>query len=347
MDNTIVVISEFKKNFKSLNGKHLINITILDIARGYISIGKSHWNKRIKNIKTNGCWSEFYGNLEEYPKLRITSEFEKLDSTDKGIISYKLGMGISKIIAEKYLNIPYIQNVDALINEGIINLTKGTNERGDLVGIDINKNWHVIEAKGRTSKLTSSIKIKAKTQVEKISKIDKKKPKTKSYCITHINKNRSEIFLNDPDGSTTNVVELEINDKMFIKNYYDRIFSNYYHTNSNIEVFFVNYDLIFKLFFTGSDNLYIGIENRLFQDLNQDNLDFLQDLPLLISNYKNLINLSNEVISFGSDGTLLFRDLNNDILYNFITNINNDISIRNLDNYGTNENEQVLEVEIT
>lgn len=212
MANTNIIITNFTGTYANLNGNRETIITKLDIARGIVSIGKLHWNEYLKS--PGKTFFDFFHELTGFmyyvnvkPKLIINQNFTNLDPTDKGLKSYSIGMGVSKIVGERVLGINCLQHVDKLIEDGIITFTTVLNQRGDMVGLDGNLDWHVIEAKGRTSRPYITIKTQAKNQVNNIDKINGIKPKTKCYCIIHINNKFSEIFLNDPDDKPMNRIE--------------------------------------------------------------------------------------------------------------------------------------------
>src|SRR5664279_925505 len=191
MTNTTIIASNYTNAYASLNGSTQTKISKFDIARGMLSIGKTHWTQYFKSSKRTlndflHYWTGLVPFLNERPDLIINSNYAGLDLSDKILKSYHIGMGVSKIVAERILRIPYLQHVDSLIQQGTITLTTGTNERGDMVGLDRQRDWHVMEAKGRTNAPSKADRIKAKAQAQKISLISGIAPKSKSYCITHI-----------------------------------------------------------------------------------------------------------------------------------------------------------------
>lgn len=312
--NTYVVITNYKGHFRHINNaKKWLTISKLDIARGLLSVGKTHWAQYLINPrKTLVDFIYYWASLEmvitDKPKLTLSEGFINLDMSDKVLKSYQIGMGISKIIAERILNVPYLQHVDQLVKEGIIKLNKGSNERGDMIGFDVHGNWHVIEAKGRSSRPDNKVKAKAKSQAEKIIKISRKKPTTKSYCITYINQNFSEILLNDPDEFSNDRVELEIDSGSFIKFYYDKILSSLYARNEDFKILFINQGLEFLLFqISKSQNeLYIGVEKNLLLNLKSGKKEGL--LEIVLSGLHSRFGVvENSSFSIGNDGILLYQ----------------------------------------
>lgn len=317
-NNTKIIITNYKDSYANLNGERHIRISKIDIARGLFSIGKTHWTQYLKTPRQSlfdfvHYWTGLDRFINENPELTITANYADLDLSEKIVKSYQIGMGISKIVTERILKVPYLQHVDSLVKQGIVNLTSGTNERGDMIGLDREKRWHVMEAKGRTNKPTKADKEKAKDQAEKITSISGVNPDTKSYCITYINQEYTEILLNDPDDIPIKKLELEINSKVFIKNYYDKILSDFYSQEEDARLTFVDQGILFSLFRISSDqaNFYIGVETRILKDLRQGSINFTESILSENSFFDNAEGLNIDTLSIGNDGIILFQDVEN------------------------------------
>ncbi len=316
MENATIIVTNYKSSYARLNGNIDAHISKIDIARGIVSIGKTHWNQYLTSptrslIDFLHYWTGLVPFLNERPDLSLTADFASLDMTDKGQKSYLIGMGLARIAAERILNIPYLQHVDSLIAKGIIKVVSGSNERGDLVGLDRNLNWHVIEAKGRSNTPSAEDRRKAKKQAEKISSIAGKAPETKSYCITHIDQISCEIYLNDPDDDPIEKLDLEINSDSFIKEYYDKIFKDFYNEKESMILSFTDQDINFSLFRLGdgnNGNIYLGLESKILNDLRQQKVSFSESLVFRERGFNIFSNLNIANLSIGIDGILLFQD---------------------------------------
>jgi hypothetical protein len=320
MNNTTIIISNYMNSYASLNGSKQTKISKFDIARGILSIGKTHWTQYIKSSRRTlndflHHWTGLVPFINERPDLVINSNYASLDLSDKILKSYHIGMGVSKIVAERVLKIPYLQHVDSLVQQGVITLTAGTNERGDMVGLDKQRNWHVMEAKGRTSVPSNADKLKAKTQAQRITSISGITPATKSYCITHINDTFSEIFLNDPDDKPVKPTELKIATNDFIKIYYDKIFKEIYGQKNNMVLSFTELNIEFSLFRIDNKNssIYVGLENRILNDLRKDTTSFTETLFAQSVIFDRFTELNIDNLSIGNDGIVLFEDIANQI----------------------------------
>lgn len=318
MDNSTIIISDYINRYSSLNGTRRTRISKIDIARGILSIGKTHWTQYLKSSGRviNDFlhhWTGLRPFINENPNLTINSNYVQLDLSEKILKSYNIGMGVAKIVAERILNIPYLQHVDSLVNQGTITLTSGSNERGDMVGLDKNRDWHVMEAKGRTSEPSNTDRNKAKTQAQKITSIRGTAPATKSYCITYINEFDNQIFLNDPDDKPIVPVTIEVEIDNFIKLYYDKIFKDIYSRQQDMTLNFNEQNISFSLFRANdqSQNIYIGLENRILTDLRNGNISFSETLLPQNQVFNLFSQLGIDNISIGNDGIVLFDDVSN------------------------------------
>lgn len=268
MSNCIVNIDGYKDEYSHLNGQLKMQITKYDIAVGMISIGKTHWSEYVtkKNLMDIiHYWTALIPYIDEKPTLKINENFIKLDPSDKTGKSYVIGTGVTNVIASKILKISCLQYAEELRKVGIIKVNSGSLELGDLVGIDTNGDWHVMESKGRTYPVSNTLKKKAKRQAEKIEKINGLAPKTKNYCITYINNDACLFTLSDPDKISDNPVNLEIDIDAFLRFYYKRIFGSFLMRSSNITLIINN--LLFQAFRVDLDGegIYLGLENRIFE----------------------------------------------------------------------------------
>jgi len=318
MGSATLKITNYKNTYAYVNGDITTNITKIDIARGILSIGKTHWNQYLINPRRNlldflHYWTGLEPFLEESPLLRFNSSFAALDTSDKSPKSYNIGMGVARIAAERILKIPYLQHVDTLLAKGQLTVTAGTNERGDMVGLDRNNNWHVIEAKGRSRSPTTADKKKAKDQAEKITAVNGIAPLTKNYCITHIDQISCDIYLNDPDDKPQQAMEIEVDENNFIKHYYDKIFGDLYTSKEDMTITFLDQGIDFSLFRIDEENknFYIGLESGILGQLKQYNSNNSKEVFFLETRQFNFSDLNINNLSIGIDGILVFHDTSN------------------------------------
>lgn len=313
MSNVTIKVSAYTGAYSKLNADHAMNINKYDIARGIISIGKTHWSQQFRDpIRTINDFVHQWTGLNTYvqlrPKLCLDPSFLLLDGSDKNNKSYNIGMGVTRIVAERILNIPYLNHVDALVSEGIIKLTAGSKERGDLAGMDKYGKWHVLEAKGRSTSPTKAMRTKAKAQAERITTINGISPETKGYCLSYLSIKGSKIELVDPDDLPDAPTGLEVDPDRFIKSYYDHIFKPFYGLppDASTVVNRTNYNL----YDLPDTDLFIGIPKLYMNDLERESVAFTkipfrsQSLDRLLSSFKRN---DRELVSIGLDGVLLMH----------------------------------------
>jgi len=107
---------------------------------------------------------DWYGNL------RRTDAFAALDPTEKGMVSYFVGMTLCKLFASRLLLAPWLLHLD-VFRSALRPVLLGRS-RPDLVGEDIRGNWHAFESKGRSSVPSSTDKAKAKAQAQRLVSVN-------------------------------------------------------------------------------------------------------------------------------------------------------------------------------
>ncbi|MCO5059880.1 MAG: hypothetical protein M9905_18795 [Rhizobiaceae bacterium] len=107
---------------------------------------------------------DWHGNLHR------TTGFDSLDPTEKGMVSYFLGMTLCKLFSEKLLNTPWLLHLDVFKSQ--INTKLYGRSRPDLIGQNNTGQWCAFESKGRSSVPSYDDKLKAKKQAERIVEVD-------------------------------------------------------------------------------------------------------------------------------------------------------------------------------
>ena len=103
-------------------------------------------------------------------RLRRSAAFKALDPTEKGAISYFLGMALCKVFATRLLRTPWLLHLD--VYKSTIPISNLGRSRPDLFGQQIGTgNWFSFETKGRASKPSASDLAKAKSQALRLVSI--------------------------------------------------------------------------------------------------------------------------------------------------------------------------------
>ncbi len=140
-------------------------------------------------------------------KLKRPRPYTKLDSTEKGNISYWTGMTFATLVADQILDVPRLLHAGALKKQRLARTNPASRSLADLVGQDSSKNWHVLEAKARQQEVSDETRSKWKTQAETIASIDGKVPDTRSFCYSKVQGTYS-VELRDPPPRSDGVALL-------------------------------------------------------------------------------------------------------------------------------------------
>lgn len=128
-----------------------------------------------------------------------TRAFMGLDPTEKGAVSYFLGMAVCKLFASRLLNTPWILHLD-LFREQLSAAVLSGRSRPDLVGEDTNKEWHAFECKGRSSVPDPNSRRKAKYQAQRLVRVDSKDCSLHVGAISYFRKDELEFHWRDPES---------------------------------------------------------------------------------------------------------------------------------------------------
>jgi len=155
-------------------------------------------------------------------RLRRTEAARTLDPTEKGAVSYFLGMAICKLFSARLLKAPWLLHLDVFRPTLDIHLT--VRSRPDLVGQTNTGKWVAFESKGRLSAPNAESKDKAKTQAQRVVSINGKPP---SYHVGGIAFFRNDIlrfFWRDPEAtSRLKRIECKVQDSDW-RYYYEPVF---------------------------------------------------------------------------------------------------------------------------
>ncbi len=211
----------------NFQGQNTLACTWTDINWAAVTVGKANWS----HVTQFGIYSIFeriyrtylnYSNLTQSNNNHIShsNAFNFLDPSEKGAFSYFLGLTSAKLMAEKYLNIPWLMHLDVYRNQLNPVLTSGK-AKPDLVGYDINGNWITIEAKGRSGRFDSKIFNKAKNQAKNLVRIAGNPLLLQIALECHFQRGFLEICWEDPEDSSMEGYELDISLNDFLSDYYN------------------------------------------------------------------------------------------------------------------------------
>ena len=147
--------------------------------------------------------------LEERPfggALYRTDAFRSLDPTEKGAVSYFLGMTICKLFASRFLHTPWLLHLDVFRGQ-LDPAMLGGRSRPDLVGQDATSAWHAFECKGRSSIPNAEDRRKAKRQAQRLVRVDSTDCSLHVGAISYFRRDELEFHWRDPDAEEAETLE--------------------------------------------------------------------------------------------------------------------------------------------
>lgn len=141
-----------------------------------------------------------------YDRLNRTNAFSALDPTEKGMVSYFLGMTLCKLFASRLLQTPWLLHLDVF--RPILNAVTLGRSRPDLVGEDNRGRWHAFESKGRSSMPSSDDKAKAKDQARRLVAVDGRRCELNVGSFAFFHSDVLEFYWRDPEPSSLEPIEL-------------------------------------------------------------------------------------------------------------------------------------------
>jgi hypothetical protein len=130
-------------------------------------------------------------------RLRRTEAAKTLDPSEKGAVSYFLGMAIAKLFSARLLRAPWLLHLDVFRPQLDVDL-KGRS-RPDLIGQTNTGKWVALESKGRLSQPNALAKQKAKEQAKRV-RISGKAPSYQVGAITYFRSEALKFFWRDPES---------------------------------------------------------------------------------------------------------------------------------------------------
>lgn len=135
-----------------------------------------------------------------------TDAFAALDPTEKGMVSYFLGMTLCKLFASRLLLTPWLLHLDVF--RPVLNPITLGRSRPDLVGEDNRGNWHAFESKGRSSVPSSADKSKAKTQAQRLVSVNGRNCSLQVGSFAFFRSNVLEFYWRDPEPDSREAIGL-------------------------------------------------------------------------------------------------------------------------------------------
>jgi hypothetical protein len=130
-------------------------------------------------------------------RLQRTEAYRTLDPTEKGAVSYFLGLTMCKLFAAKLLDTPWLLHLD-VYGDRYRPLLVGRS-RPDLFGLSTtSRAWTAFECKGRGTRPDGDTKRKAKEQARRLKEIGGARCRLHVSAFTYFERDRLNFYWADP-----------------------------------------------------------------------------------------------------------------------------------------------------
>lgn len=313
-------INGYSGNFVNLNGNNIdFNFNRLDVARAVITIGFRKYLPAIQHIgkfRFLEILNKTFAYLDfQNGNFFLNNLYRSLDASEKRVISYFYGQGFTKLYAERSLNCDFVDHISNhktniafhtlnTISTPKIILDPKLKYEGllepDLLGIDRNNNFHILEAKGSSSGFKLDVLQKAINQVSIINNVNGLQPITRTACFFDMSNIPIRGTIQDPPGSK--LIDIQMNIEMFKIDYYSPIL--YYILFNEERTYRFTIDkvefILVRIPNEAFENLYIGLHFHIFEDI------IYKKEKVKIIDFEGVTFKSEEILeySLGPDGIL-------------------------------------------
>lgn len=252
------------------NGVQTWGLAWPELVWAAVSVGKGS----LAHVIQHGQYSMFeivyraamiYANLLETPEGRFgrSDAYQGLDPSEKGAVSYFMGLVLTKAFAAQKLGVPWLMHMDLYRGRFNVNLMPG--ERPDLFGQDYRGRWIVAESKGRTHGHSSEALTKAKAQAAQVVDIGGVRPHLSIGLVASFNKGCLSLIADDPPvDRSEGRLKVQLSPEEFRETYY-RPFRQLFDSFETYELDLNDYDI--RAVRSGSADLMVGISERRIQEV--------------------------------------------------------------------------------
>ena len=220
-----VQITNFNLPSRGINGRPTLDVSLPELVWGVVTVGAPNANAALGNI-LSGLAFTGHKALAICATLRSDgahfvhpANYGDLDQSEKGVLSYLLGMAMAKVMASRVLQVPWLSHARHLKDEDILHLRPAnTGMLPDLIGQDGTGAWHVIEAKARQKRAPLGDRAHWKAQARVVRDINSVSAVSRSYCLT-LQDPMVRVELVDPEPGEE-YIDLEVDVERLRQEYY-------------------------------------------------------------------------------------------------------------------------------
>jgi hypothetical protein len=152
-------------------------------------------------------------------KIRRSQAYDGLDPSEKGAISYFLGLTMAKAFAERLLGVPWLMHLDVYREE--LRLEVEGKSRPDLIGQTAAGDWVGVESKGRTRGFDAQALDRAKEQAGALESVSGQVPALVIGMVTHSGDGQLQVTASDPpERDRRDGVRLSLSRARLLEAYY-------------------------------------------------------------------------------------------------------------------------------
>lgn len=214
----------------------------------------------------------------EGDRLKKAKKTAYLDSSEKSVISYYMGMFFTKMISHRLYKSEYLTNLNLIETpDGKEFIDFFASEwRPEMIGYkpDTQK-WSVWEAKGGSNYREQALK-KGAAQLRSIGTLNSSKPDPAAVCMTYYDHGYLCGILREPDGDIEGE-QLKFSEEAFYKAYYRPICELFLDKGSNLRMYDGYAEISLELPYFTEDyrepderKLCIGISRKLLNQLMEE-----------------------------------------------------------------------------
>lgn len=196
-----------------------------ELCRAALTVGRQNWS----DVFQYGTYSVLEAlwrlaivraNLVEQAdgRLRQSDAFVALDPSEKGAVSYFLGLTFTKLIAEKLFQVPWLLHIDVYKQQ--INPALEFSVKPDFVGMDPDQQWIVMESKGRTGSASRDLLDTAKRQTRSLRNINGQLPSLRVAVATYFSNSKARARICDPDDFDVHSQDVTVDQEALARAYY-------------------------------------------------------------------------------------------------------------------------------
>jgi hypothetical protein len=201
-------ISDFTGSYSEIVAMNSLTFSWSQLIWAAITVGRAGW----QDVLQHGVFSRFEivyrvaivcANLFEGSSgsLVKTQAYVRLDPSEKGAISYFLGLDLTKVFAEICLDTPWLMHLDVYGDQ--FDAECPGKSRPDLFGLNTSQKWIVAESKGRTHSCEPIALAKAKDQSRKLNLVGGEDPVLRFGAVTYFKGDNLSFQAADPPGYTS------------------------------------------------------------------------------------------------------------------------------------------------